>query len=97
MISGAFLTRRSETTSYGAPLTTEEADVVVPGPGPAARTRPPGSGAGRVSNDGARFTVRLGDGKELTAERLLVATGRKGGPGRLRRRSQGPPSGRPAA
>ena len=36
-----------------------------------------GSGAEHISYDGARFTVRLGTGQELTAERLLVATGRK--------------------
>ena len=36
-----------------------------------------GSGADRVGHDGTRFTVRLGTGAELTAERLLVATGRR--------------------
>jgi pyruvate/2-oxoglutarate dehydrogenase complex dihydrolipoamide dehydrogenase (E3) component len=36
-----------------------------------------GSGAEHISYDGARFTVKLASGTELTAERLLVATGRK--------------------
>jgi pyruvate/2-oxoglutarate dehydrogenase complex dihydrolipoamide dehydrogenase (E3) component len=36
-----------------------------------------GSGADRVGHDGTQFTVRLGSGAELTAERLLVATGRR--------------------
>ena len=36
-----------------------------------------GSGADRVGHDGNQFTVRLGSGAELTAERLLVATGRR--------------------
>lgn len=35
-----------------------------------------GIGAARVDHDG-RFTVTLADGRELTAERLLVATGRR--------------------
>jgi len=36
-----------------------------------------GSGADRIGHDGTQFTVRLGSGAELTAERLLVATGRR--------------------
>jgi pyruvate/2-oxoglutarate dehydrogenase complex dihydrolipoamide dehydrogenase (E3) component len=36
-----------------------------------------GSGADRVGHDGTQFTVRLGNGAELTAGRLLVATGRR--------------------
>ena len=36
-----------------------------------------GSGAGRVGHDGTQFTVRFGNGDELTADRLLVATGRR--------------------
>lgn len=36
-----------------------------------------GSGAGHIGYDGTRFTVSLANGDELTAERLLVATGRK--------------------
>jgi pyruvate/2-oxoglutarate dehydrogenase complex dihydrolipoamide dehydrogenase (E3) component len=35
-----------------------------------------GVSAARVSHDGGEFSVTLGDGSELTAERLLVATGR---------------------
>ncbi len=35
-----------------------------------------GVSAARVSHDGGEFTVTLGDGSELMAERLLVATGR---------------------
>jgi pyruvate/2-oxoglutarate dehydrogenase complex dihydrolipoamide dehydrogenase (E3) component len=36
-----------------------------------------GSGADRVGHDGTQFTVRFGNGDELTADRLLVATGRR--------------------
>ncbi len=36
-----------------------------------------GATAERVAHDGDEFTVTLGDGSRLTAERLLVATGRR--------------------
>jgi pyruvate/2-oxoglutarate dehydrogenase complex dihydrolipoamide dehydrogenase (E3) component len=36
-----------------------------------------GVAAGGVRHDGAGFTLRLADGEELTADRLLVATGRR--------------------
>ena len=36
-----------------------------------------GAGAEHIAHDGARFTIQLGSGEKLTAERLLVATGRK--------------------
>ena len=39
-----------------------------------------GVGADRVSHDGAVFTVTLADGSSLTAEKLLVATGRHADP-----------------
>lgn len=38
-----------------------------------------GAGAERVSHDGGRFTISLAGGETLTAERLLVATGRRAG------------------
>jgi pyruvate/2-oxoglutarate dehydrogenase complex dihydrolipoamide dehydrogenase (E3) component len=36
-----------------------------------------GTGASRVTHDGEKFTVSLADGRSVTAERLLVATGRR--------------------
>ncbi|GAA2794646.1 NAD(P)/FAD-dependent oxidoreductase [Saccharopolyspora taberi] len=36
-----------------------------------------GESAAEVGHDGERFTVRLGSGAELSAQRLLVATGRR--------------------
>jgi pyruvate/2-oxoglutarate dehydrogenase complex dihydrolipoamide dehydrogenase (E3) component len=39
-----------------------------------------GVGAVEVSHDGSEFTVTLADGSTLTAERLLVATGRRSDP-----------------
>jgi len=36
-----------------------------------------GVGARRVANDGSTFSVTLADGRVVTAERLLVATGRR--------------------
>src|SRR3954468_21095090 len=39
-----------------------------------------GVGADRVSHDGSVFSVTLGDGSGLTAEKLLVATGRRADP-----------------
>ena len=38
-----------------------------------------GARAGRVSHDGRDFTVKLAGGETLTAQRLLVATGRRAG------------------
>jgi pyruvate/2-oxoglutarate dehydrogenase complex dihydrolipoamide dehydrogenase (E3) component len=42
-----------------------------------------GIAAAGVSHDGARFEVTLADGAQLTAQRLLVATGRQADLGRL--------------